>query len=95
MYPRFAKFKANHFIATLERQCAELREIEKEHPYMSKRAKAAYAKEAVDCISVAQNFLRRLTDDDPKLVAQAIKARASRYANPNAIIDLYVEKHGA
>ena len=94
-YARFNKFPANHFIATMERQCVEFREIEKNHVRLSKTARAEYAKEAADCISVAVNFLRRVTDGSPEAVAAAIKGRASRYADPHAIMDHYIANYGA
>jgi len=95
VYSRFNRFRPNHFIATLERQCAELRMIEKEHTYLSKTAKEAYAREAADCISVATNLIRRVTDGSPEALAAVLKDRSSRYTNPNAIIDKYIEEHGA
>lgn len=85
----------NHFIATMERQCEELREIERNHIRLSKTARAEFAKEAADCINVGMNLLRRVTDGSPSAIAAALKLRSKRYADPHAIIDVYVEKYGA
>ena len=99
-YPRFNTFPANHFIATMERQCAELREIELadkaglEYSFNA-LPRTAYVKEFVDCISVATNGLRWALNDDPKAIAAALKARSARYFDPHAIIDTYIEKYGA
>lgn len=105
-YPRFRDFRANHFIATLERQCAELREIEGQpghHDYKCPVLcyahdvvpRDAFAKEFADCISAAMNGLRWVYGNDPAKVAKALRRRSARYVDVDAIIDKYITEHGA
>lgn len=88
---RFMVMPANHFIATHERQCEELREIEATNP----ADRMAYAKEFADQISVGLNGLRWCTGNRPDQVDSVLQARASRYFDPNAIMDKYIREHGA
>lgn len=95
-YDRFSTMEVNHFIATLEHQCEELREIElAQRVSYSYRPRSEFNKEFADCISVALNGLRWANGNDPKKVSAALKDRAGRYIDPHKIIDRYIEKYGA
>lgn len=95
-YNRFSTMEVNHFLATLEHQCEELREIESEGHYLPEdEHRRRFNKEFADCISVALNGLRWANGNDPKKINAALKDRAGRYIDPHKIIDRYIEKYGA
>lgn len=83
---RFMGFEIDHFIKTQAHQVDELWEIKVTNP----ENREAYAKELVDCISVALNGLRWAANGDIDKVLEFIASRHDRYVDPHSIIDKYI-----